>query len=216
MNNFPNLRKPEGSLYCGPYCVVACLYSFGILDKVLPAELNRYDPVTKTFDGRSVSVLSNHNLDQLAITIYEITGILTRGVNPKYIEHSGNNSISAMVYILNKFGLKTELIIKDKATYSELYQAFPSEFELMDTMETSVTILNKNSAALPNSILISIIGYPNTTHYVASNEQLEWFDPELDGNTFDWDAIELWDVSAKKRQSAYWLGVSIRVTNPNT
>jgi hypothetical protein len=73
MNKFPNLMRPENSLYCGPYCVVACLHVFDLLPQVLPIKFNKYNHADKIFNGEFVDITSNLDLDALAFEIYTVT-----------------------------------------------------------------------------------------------------------------------------------------------
>ncbi len=213
MNDFPSLMQPEGSLYCGPYCVVACLQAFGLLPQVLPINMNKYNHADKEFNGELVEITSKLDLDALAKEIYTITGIVTKGENPSYIEHSGFNSLASMLYVIGKLGLNTEVVISDDSKYSYLNSIFPTEFELMGKLNVPITVLNQQSTRLSDSILISVIAYPDTLHYVANNDKGEWFDSGLEEHLFHWDAIENWDTSCNKREKASWLGISIRVSN---
>ncbi|OLQ80546.1 hypothetical protein BIT28_15850 [Photobacterium proteolyticum] len=212
MNKFPNLRQPKGSAYCGPYCIVACLYALKLLPHVLLTEINKYNFKEKNFNGELVDLTSAYNLNELALKIYSVTGILSEGKDPAYIDGSGSNSLAAVLYVLNKLGLKTEVVIADSTHYTYLQTLFPFEFELLNQLKAPITVLNDQPAMLGGQLLISVIAFPDSLHFVANNDKGEWFDSELNDHQLNWDAIEQWDTSSNKREKATWLGISIRVS----
>lgn len=141
MNLFPNLRQPEGSLYCGPYCVVACLQALNRLPLASAVELRQYDVRDVAFTGPCVEVNGSLDLVELAMKLYKVTGIITPGEHPDYIDHSGYNSLGAMLYVLGQFGLKCRVIIRDDETDKYLRRVFPVEFELMSKLAVPITTL---------------------------------------------------------------------------
>lgn len=100
MSIFPKMRQPENSLYCAPYCIVACLQTLEKLPLNTSIELRKYEPKVKAFTGSSMIISSSNNLSNLALELYKITGIITPGEHPEYIDHSGYNSLGAMLYVL--------------------------------------------------------------------------------------------------------------------
>ena len=212
MISFPQLKQPEGSLYCGGYCVVACLQAFDLLPLTSPILLNRFDRSSKRFVGTEVAVTDKKDLDAMAIDIYAITGILSEDGAPPYVENSGSNSLAATIYVLNKFGLKTEVVISNELALSSLKAFVPAEFELFEQLGAPVVVLNGEPATFPNSALISVIALPKLLHYVVNNDRGEWFDPQIGVYCESWDPITEWDTDCRKRENANWLGISIRVS----
>ncbi|WP_245649878.1 hypothetical protein [Vibrio nereis] len=211
MNVFPEIKQPEGSLYCGPYCVVACLHALGKLPLNKPVEFRRYSPAEREFSGSLVCVDSKYDNIELALELYKITGIITPGENPEYIDDSGYNSLAAMLYVLGLFELKCEVVTRDHETYEYLTSVFPTEFKLFETLGIPVRVLGQNPSTPTGTLLISVISVNNSLHYVLNNDQREWFDSHHDASPEGWGFIENWHKSANKREGATWLGVSIRV-----
>ncbi|KJY73703.1 hypothetical protein [Vibrio nigripulchritudo] len=211
MNSLPSMQQPEGSLYCGAYCLVATLYAFNKLPFHSPLTLSRYNRVDKSFSNTSIKIEDSSNLTELAMDFYQVTGILEEGFNPEYIDEAGYNSLGAMLYILKECGLKTEVLFKDPDTHVQIQSAFPTEIELVNKLEVPISYLNSDSSTPDNGVLISVISYPNL-HYVVNNSSGEWFDSDLEEPLFHWDQIERWDSSDNKRENASWLGISVRVT----
>ena len=54
---FPKLRQPEGSLYCGPYCITAYLESMDKLPLSSPLKLHKFDAAQVSFTGAPVEVM---------------------------------------------------------------------------------------------------------------------------------------------------------------
>ncbi len=212
MKTFSNMKQPEGSLYCGPYCMVACLESIGKLPLKSPVELKQYDSIQKDFCGSSVVVGYKQHPTDLAIELYKVTGIITPGENPRYIEHSGYNSLGAMLYVLEQFGMGCEVVIRDRSTYQYLTSVFSVEFELIEKLGIPIAILDQNPSTLDSTMLISVISVNESLHYIANNAQGQWFDSHFEESVAYWDFIENWSVSKNKREGAIWLGVSIRIS----
>lgn len=211
MKPFPNLTQPEGSLYCGPYCIVACLYAFDCLP-ASPVTLATYNTVNKRFNGTPIGLTPDMGDDAMARRLYQVTGIVTKGENPTYIESGGYNSLAAMIYLLQQFGLQAEVVVRDKQTLAYLEQVFPVEFELI--AQRGVEVTEVSSFLLANCVQISLIAYNDTLHYIANNAIGNWFDSGLPDADFDWSPITEWEASDKKRAGASWLGITINVTSP--
>ncbi|KGY09863.1 hypothetical protein [Vibrio sinaloensis] len=211
MSLFPNMRQPEGSLYCGPYCVVACLKALNKLPLASPLELHMYDAKAVAFKGPSVEIRGSEGLKDLALDLYKVTGIITPGENPNYIEHSGYNSLGAMLYVLRQFGLECEVIIRDEQTNKYLRQVFPIEFELIEKLGVVTKTLSLDKSTPDHTMLISVISVNDSLHYILNDAQGCWFNSHLTGSSAMWDFIEKWDSTTNKREGASWLGVSIRV-----
>lgn len=213
MSIFPKLRQPEGSLYCGPYCVVACLVALGRLPFTSSIELRRYVPEEVAFTGSSIEINDSYDLTSLALELYKVTGIITPGENPDYIEHSGYNSLGAMLYVLGQFGLQCEVVIRDDETNRYLRKVFPVEFQLMEKLQVPVSILDMEESTPNKTMLISVILVDDSLHYILNSAQGEWFDSGVDAVTNSkWDFIENWHSSSDKREGASWLGVSIQIS----
>ncbi|GLQ74275.1 hypothetical protein [Vibrio penaeicida] len=210
MNSFPSMQQPDGSPFCGAYCVVATLYAFDKLPFTAPLSLNRYDAQQKSFTGPKLDIVDSSNLVELALEFYKVTGILTPGPNPSYVDGAGNNSLGAMLSILNQCDLKTEVVFKNEETLDQIRSVFPIEIELIEKLGVPISLLDNNDSTPSDSVLISVIAYPEL-HYVVNNHQGEWFDSDLEAHLFHWDKIESWDESNNKREGASWLGVSIQV-----
>lgn len=211
MNIFPKIRQPEGSLYCGPYCVVACLYALERLPLTSSLELQKFDSKTTAFTGNSIQVNGSQGLIDLALELYKITGIITPGENPDYIEHSGYNSLGAMLYVLRQFGLKCSVVIRDDGIYKYLRQVFPTEFELIDRLDVPVNTLSEGKSTPDGTMLISVISVNGSLHYILNNALGNWFDSDISDSSAAWDFIENWESTVNKRSGASWLGVSIRI-----
>lgn len=211
MNLFPNLRQPEGSLYCGPYCVVACLQALNRLPLTSAVELRQYDVKDVAFTGTCVEVNGSLDLAELAMKLYKVTGIITPGEHPDYIDHSGYNSLGAMLYVLGQFGLKCRVIIRDEDTHEYLRRVFPVEFDLMAKLAVPITTLSTGQSTPANTMLMSVISVNDSLHYVLNNDHGEWFDSDIVGTHAAWDFIEHWDSTTNKREGASWLGVSIQI-----
>lgn len=213
MSIFPKLRQPEGSLYCGPYCVVACLAALGRLPFTSSIELRRYVPEEVEFAGTSIEINDSYDLTSLALELYKVTGIITPGENPDYIEHSGYNSLGAMLYVLGQFGLQCKVVIRDDETNRYLRKVFPVEFQLIETLQVPVSILDMEESTPNKTMLISVISVDDSLHYILNSAQGEWFDSGVDDVTnSNWDFIENWHSSSDKREGASWLGVSIQIS----
>ena len=212
MNNFPKMKQPEGSLYCGPYCIVACLHALNRLPLTSPLTLRQYVPKEIAFSGPSIDISESTDLKGLALALYKITGIITPGENPDYIEHSGYNSLGAMLYILRQLGLICEVIIRDVQTHDYLHRVFPTEFKLIEKLGVPTIILNSNKSTPNNTMLISVISVNNSLHYILNDAFAHWFDSHLADAVAQWDFIENWNTTTNKRFGATWLGVSIRVS----
>ena len=215
MNSFPKMRQPEGSLVCGPYCLVACLQAFELLPLTSSIELNKYNNFDKTFNGGLVTLNLDHDFLELALELYKITGIITPGHNPDYIEHSGYNSLGAMLYVLGKFGLNCEVVINNNKTLMELNNVFPIEFELIESLKTPICILGEQESTPSGTVLISVLSANDSLHYVINNSIGEWLDTDIENGNTHWDFIERWRTSNNKRSDATWIGVSIRVSPIN-
>jgi hypothetical protein len=212
MNSFPKMRQPEGSLVCGPYCLVACLQALELLPLESPIELNKYSKQGKKFNGDVVTLSHKHNLLDLASELYKITGIITPGQNPDYIEHSGYNSLGAMLYVLGKLSLNSEVVIKNNKALKELNSAFPIEFELIKALNIPICILNEQESTPNGTLLMSVISANDSLHYVINNSLGEWLDTDIENGNTNWDFIEKWNSTNNKRDDATWVGVSIRVS----
>lgn len=213
MSIFPKLRQPEGSLYCGPYCVVACLAALGRLPFTSSIELRRYVPEEVAFTGSSIEINDSYDLTSLALELYKVTGIITPGENPDYIEHSGYNSLGAMLYVLGQFGLQCKVVIRDDETNRYLRKVFPVEFQLMEKLQVPVSILDMEESTPNKTMLISVISVDDSLHYILNSAQGEWFDSGVDDVTNSkWDFIENWHSSSDKREGASWLGISIQIS----
>jgi hypothetical protein len=213
MSIFPKLRQPEGSLYCGPYCVVACLAALGRLPFTSSIELRRYVPEEVEFAGTSIEINDSYDLTSLALELYKVTGIITPGENPDYIEHSGYNSLGAMLYVLGQFGLQCKVVIRDDETNRYLRKVFPVEFQLIESLQVPVSILDMEESTPNKTMLISVISVDDSLHYILNSAQGEWFDSGVDDVTNSkWDFIENWHSSSDKREGASWLGVSIQIS----
>lgn len=213
MSIFPKLRQPEGSLYCGPYCVVACLATLGRLPFTSSIELRRYVPEEVAFTGSSIEINDSYDLTSLALELYKVTGIIKPGENPDYIEHSGYNSLGAMLYVLGQFGLQCKVVIRDDETNQYLRKVFPVEFQLMEKLQVPVSILDMEESTPNKTMLISVISVDDSLHYILNSAQGEWFDSGVDDVTnSNWDFIENWHSSSDKREGASWLGVSVQIS----
>lgn len=208
---FPEMRQPEGSLYCGPYCIVACLKGLNKLPLTSSFELRKYNAKEVAFTGASVEVSGSDELKDFALELYKVTGILTPGENPDYIEHSGYNSLGAMLYVLGQFGIECEVLIRDAQTNKYLHRVFPTEFELIEKLGVSTKTLSLDKSTPDNTLLISVISVNDSLHYILNDAQGNWFDSDIVGTSAKWDFIENWGSTANKREGASWLGVSIRV-----
>ncbi len=211
MSLFPNMRQPEGSLFCGPYCIVACLKRLNKLPLLSPFELRKYDATEVAFTGASVEISGSEKLKDLALEIYKVTGIITPGENPDYIEHSGYNSLGAMLYVLSQFGIECEVLIRDAQTNEYLRRVFPIEFELIEKLGVSTKTLSLGKSTPDKTMLISVISVNDSLHYILNDAQGNWFDSDIEGTSAAWDFIENWHSTANKREGAFWLGVSIRI-----
>ncbi|GAK82698.1 hypothetical protein JCM19238_241 [Vibrio ponticus] len=209
---FPNIKQPQGSLYCGPYCTVACLYAFEQLPLKQAKLLQRYNRTEKAFNGGVVTISENLDLEEAALEIYKIIGIVTKGENPSYIEHSGYNSLAAMLYVFGEFGLKRELVVRDSQTLSYLRRAYPTELELVDKLDVPICILDNQPSTPDGTILIPLIMDPDSPHYIINNSRREWLDTNIEEISPDWDFIEKWQESDKKYKNSTWVGVAIRVS----
>lgn len=213
MSIFPKLRQPEGSLYCGPYCVVACLAALGRLPFTSSIELRRYVPEEVAFTGSSIEINDSYDLTSLALELYKVTGIIKPGENPDYIEHLGYNSLGAMLYVLGQFGLQCKVVIRDDETNQYLRKVFPVEFQLMEKLQVPVSILDMEESTPNKTMLISVISVEDSLHYILNSAQGEWFDSGVDGVTNSkWAFIENWHSSNDKREGASWLGVSVQIS----
>ncbi|MCK6263954.1 hypothetical protein KP803_11800 [Vibrio sp. ZSDE26] len=211
MSIFPKMRQPEGSLYCGAYCIVACLKSLNKLPLTSSFELHKYDAKEVAFTGSAIEISDSKELKDFALELYKVTGIITPGENPDYIEHSGYNSLGAMLYVLRQFGLECEVIIRDEQTNEYLRRAFPIEFELIEKLGVSTKMLSLGKSTPDKTMLISVISVNDSLHYILNDAQGYWFDSDIAGTSAEWDFIENWHSTANKREGASWLGVSIRV-----
>lgn len=208
---FPNLRQPEGSLYCGPYCITAYLKSMDKLPLSSPLKLHKFDAAQVSFTGAPVEVNGLEELKDFAFELYKVTGIITPGEYPDYIEHSGYNSLGAMLYVLRQFGIECEVLIRDAQTDEYLRRVFPIEFELIEKLGVSTKILSLGKSTPNNTMLISVIRVNGSLHYVLNDAKGNWFDSGITGTRAEWDSIESWQIAANKREGAVWLGISIRV-----
>ncbi|RZP53777.1 hypothetical protein D8T48_22270 [Vibrio vulnificus] len=211
MSVFPEMRQPEGSLYCGPYCIVACLKGLNKLPLALPFELRKYNAKEVAITGSSTDISDSDELKDLALELYKVTGIITPGENPDYIEHSGYNSLGAMLYVLRQFGLECEVLIRDTQTNEYLRRVFPIEFELIEKLGVSTKTLSLGESTPDKTMLISVISVNDSLHYILNDAQGNWFDSDIAGTSANWDFIENWHTTTNKREGADWLGVSIRV-----
>ncbi|WP_182019297.1 hypothetical protein [Vibrio diabolicus] len=211
MSIFPKMRQPEGSLYCGPYCIVACLKSLNKLPLTSSFDLHKYDAKEVAFTGSVIEITDSKELKDFALELYKVTGIITPGENPDYIEHSGYNSLGAMLYVLRQFGLECEVIIRDEQTNEYLRRAFPIEFELIEKLGVSTKMLSLGKSTPDKTMLISVISVNDSLHYILNDAQGYWFDSDISGSSATWDFIEDWHSTTNKREGASWLGVSIRV-----
>ncbi|MFW7525193.1 hypothetical protein ACODM8_13810 [Vibrio ostreicida] len=206
---FPNMRQPEGSLYCGPYCIVACLKGLNKLPFASPFELRKYNAKEVAFTGSSVEVSVSDELKDLALELYKVTGIITPGENPDYIEHSGYNSLGAMLYVLRQFDIECEVLIRDPQTNEYLRRVFPIEFELIKKLGISTKTLSLSKSTPDKTMLISVISVNDSLHYILNDAKGNWFDSDIAGTSAEWDFIESWHSTANKREGASWLGRGI-------
>ncbi|MEZ9232280.1 hypothetical protein AB4259_14480 [Vibrio amylolyticus] len=211
MSTFPNIRQEEGSLHCGPYCVVACLQALNKLPLRHSIELRKLKLSELGFKGPFISLNESYDFTRLALDLYKVTGIITPGEKPDYIEHSGYNSIAAMIYVLSQFGLKSEVVIRDEQTREYLEMVFPTEFKLIEKLAVPIEILGQNISTPSKTMLISVISINESLHYIANNALGEWFDSDIEEAEPKWECIEKWHLTRNKREGATWLGVSIRV-----
>ncbi|CCN72910.1 hypothetical protein [Vibrio nigripulchritudo] len=211
MKAFPNIKQPKGSLYCGPYCTAACLHAFELLPLKSPKKLSRYAHAEKAFNGESIELTEELGLEAIALEFYKVVGIVTKGENPTYIEHSGYSSLAAMLYVLGEFDLNTELVVSNSARLSYLKSVYPTEFELIDKLNVPICILDDEPSTPNGTILISLILDPGSPHYIINNSRGEWLDTNIEENSPSWDFIEKWGETDKKYKDSTWVGISIRV-----
>ncbi|MFH4735403.1 hypothetical protein [Vibrio diabolicus] len=197
--------------YCAPYCIVACLKSLNKLPLTSSLDLHKYDAKEVAFTGSAIEITDSKELKDFALELYKVTGIITPGENPDYIEHSGYNSLGAMLYVLRQFGLECEVIIRDEQTNEYLRRDFPIEFELIEKLGVSTKMLSLGKSTPDKTMLISVISVNDSLHYILNDAQGYWFDSDISGSSATWDFIEDWHSTANKREGASWLGVSIRV-----
>ncbi|MEZ8009699.1 MULTISPECIES: hypothetical protein [Vibrio] len=197
---------------CGPYCLVACFHALELLPLESPIELHKFNKLGKKFNGDVVTLDHNHSLLDLASELYSITGIITTGKTPDYIEHSGYNSLGAMLYVIEKVGLNSEVIIENNQILIDLNEEFPIEFELIKDLKVPIRILDEQESTLNETILISVLSVNGSLHYVINNSSGEWLDTDIENGNTNWDFIEKWNSTSNKREGADWVGVSIRVS----
>ncbi|KXF81939.1 hypothetical protein [Enterovibrio coralii] len=217
MRVFPDLKQPDGSLYCGPFCLAAMLTVLNRLPIESAVTVKRYNGDHKEFCGEDVPLFyASGDLSGFGKQIYKLTGIITPGEYPDYIEHSGYNSLAAMVHVMTQFGLQAEVIIRDEQTKGYLETVFPVEFELLNDISVPVSLLNGERSTPEGCYLISVIAVNGSLHYILNTANAEWFDSHLAVDDTSWDFIEKWDGSGTGRDGASWVGISLRVFLPTS
>ena len=211
MKAFPNMKQPEGSLYCGPYCTAACLHAFELLPLKHPKIINRYTHEEKAFNGEAIELSDKLSLEEMALEFYKVVGIVTKGENPTYIEHSGYSSLAAILYVLGEFDLNTELVISSSENLSYFKSVYPTEFELINKLNVPICILDDVVSSPNETILISLILDPVSPHYIINNSRGEWLDTNIEEVSPKWDFIEKWSDTDNKYKNSTWVGISIRI-----
>lgn len=213
INRFPPIQQPEDSLSCGAYCATACLYSLGLLPVKSPIALNRLDLDSKTFVGDEVCISPSDSLEDIAEKIYLVTGIVDERDETRFVEEKGLNPYGAISYVLKKFGLVTELFIRDPFMLEDLNKQHPTEFQLNDSVDTTFTYGPSYTAFhSKNSVfIVSVINPDGTLHFVTQNSQGEWFDPAEEGSP-PWPPIKYWENNAIGKNGVVWNGVALIVS----
>ncbi|WP_084659662.1 hypothetical protein [Vibrio sonorensis] len=171
-----------------------------------------------TFAGETLALDSLTPTLDNAYKLHDLTGILTPGAKPIYKKGGNYNSLAVMVYLLRQIGLNCRVVAQSQDTLQFLHDTFPVECQLLEELNAypellSSQELNDGNITPDNGLLITLIGYDNTTHYVVNNKQGLWFESLLPEDYYPWDSIEKWHESSNKREGAYWTGVSIQVTD---
>ncbi|WCE31125.1 hypothetical protein [Vibrio sp. SCSIO 43137] len=200
MYQYPKIMQPSGSNMCGAYSLVGALSILGCFDSFEPVVLKRLDLRSLTFTAKSIRIQKEQSLDTIAKLVYEVTGIIPETEQHTFANVSnGLNSIVAMAYVANEFGLLTSVIVKDMDTYQTLSQVYPQELELAkaQNLKIEVGLNNQDSSTV---LLPTIVHSTGEKHSVALSKQ-GLFDP-VDGSVNQVAPISVW---------ADWLGVALKI-----
>ncbi|MCG7499759.1 hypothetical protein MHO82_23105 [Vibrio sp. Of7-15] len=211
MNKFPKLQQPEGSILCGAYCVVASLSALGIIPFSETKRLKKFDIASMSFCGETVQFNPHDSLYDLVNKVYQVTGIINEDNPSQFISESGLNSVVAMAYVLEEFGLKTDLIVRDEWTYGSLSHQNSHELALLESLSIPVVISDEPSLVESNHVLIVSVVADFGSHYVATSSNKVWFDSAKGVNTAFWGCITEWTATQKSRVGYDWFGVALRV-----
>lgn len=216
MNKFPKLKQPEGSILCGAYCVVASLSAFGSIPLTECKKLRKFDISSMSFSGEAVLLKPNDSLSDLVNKVYQVTGIVSENSPGQFTSESGLNSVVAMAYVLEEFGLKTDLIVRDKWVSDALSHQNSQELLLLESLNIPVVILAESPLVDKNSVLISSVIADFGSHYVATNSDGMWFDSAKGLNTAPWGCITEWNMTHKAKFGYEWFGVALRIRDKQT
>ncbi|MGR5130601.1 hypothetical protein [Photobacterium swingsii] len=211
LNKFPKLKQPEGSILCGAYCVVASLSALGIIPFAEPKILRKFDISSMSFCGEAVQFDPDDSLYDLVNKVYQVTGIIDEDNPGQFISELGLNSVVAMAYVLEEFGLKTDLIVRDEWTYGALSHQNSHELLLLESLNIPVVISGEPPLVAHNSVLIPSVIAEFGSHYVATSSNKAWFDSAKGVNTSSWGCITEWNDTHKARFGYEWFGVALRV-----
>ncbi|MFH6926937.1 hypothetical protein ACHQEN_21380 [Vibrio vulnificus] len=213
----PNLRQKDGSYLCGAYSVVACIRYFGLEDRKVDVPL--FDVNTRCFSDKTREINTSLEANELAASIYKITGIGLPMTDGQFVKSDGFSPIFMVAHVLKNFGFDV-VVVCEPGTEAVLGGQYPDEYHRLKSLNIRFELDNAEQFTNQGSLKISIILYelPNGTltgHYVINDEKGLWLDTELDEHPLHWDKVNDWRISDNKRQGGHWTGVSLVVSLPN-
>ncbi|MGF1736844.1 hypothetical protein [Photobacterium satsumensis] len=215
--SLPNLRQKDGSYLCGAYSIVACIKYFELINRKVKIPL--FDVENCCFSEKYTEVDTSLEANDVAESIYKITGIGYPMADGKFVESGGFNPLFMVVHVLKCFGFEVETACSPDAEVFLSVQ-YPQEYQRLKSSNLRLKIDNSEQFTDPGSLKISVIFYelPDgtlTSHYIINDEKGCWLDTELDEHPLFWDKIGIWDISSNKRQGGVWTGISLVVSRPN-
>jgi len=204
MKVFPNIVQPKNSNMCGAYSLVAGLDYLGCLSDKRSVFLNKLDLSSKKFTGEFVELKYQKDLNEKAQLVYLVTGIIPEE-DPSIFRYTNNglNSIIAMAYVAQKFGLSSSIVIKDADTFSGLSECYPQELELANSYGFTPLIGSEHLTIRDNEVLLPTIVQPDgAKHSIALDYNNCLFDPAT-GKTCTVKPLTEWPN---------WLGVALKLT----
>lgn len=195
-----NLKQSEDN-NCGAYALLAVAKTFG----VLPPE----NDINLSHDGRESIIKVEQSLQEMAGSIYRITGNLNPVGGYLKKNESGYNSLSALSYVAKQLSFNTSLCGIREAVVG-FGQRYKDELNRCK-METKTVNENASYYIKPNTDEANLLCVTDANslflHWIVQIYGLNYYDPK-DGNWYQWkDPKVCRDSVGPYRWAGIWMNL---------